>query len=79
MQPFSHSLSVATVNWFPLCNVRNKCECAHTMQVGMVLVVRPFVHYIYCDKHTRTCDEIKEAHLAHQLLFLFNSTTGQTE
>ena len=31
-----------------------QCECAHTIRVGMVLVVRPYVHYIYIysDKHT---------------------------
>ena len=41
----SHSLSVSIVNWFPLRNVRNKCKCGHTMRVGMVLVVRPYVHH----------------------------------
>ena len=35
------------VIWFPLRNVRSKCECAHTLRVGMVLVVRPYVHHIY--------------------------------
>ena len=30
--------------WFPLHNVRSKCECAHTMRVGMILVVRLHMH-----------------------------------
>ena len=50
VQSLSCSLSVSMVIWFPLrcaINVRNKCECAHTMRVGMVLVVRPYVQYIY--------------------------------
>ena len=60
MQSLSRSFSVSIVIWFPLCNVRNKCECAHTMRVGMVLVVRPYVHHIiYSDKHTSVCEEIK--------------------
>ena len=29
MQSLSHSLSVSIVIWFPLCNVRSMCECAH--------------------------------------------------
>ena len=49
MQSLSRSLPVSIVIWFPLCTVRNKCECAHTMRVGMVLVVRPYIHYI-CDR-----------------------------
>ena len=60
VRSLSHSLSVS---WFPLRNVRNKCECTHTMRVGMVLVVRPYVHhiyiYIYGDKHTSAREEIK--------------------
>ena len=55
VQSLSHSLSVS---WFPLRNVRSKYECAHTIQVGMVLVVRPYV-YIYSDKHTSTCEAIQ--------------------
>ena len=39
----SRSLSVSMAIRFPLCNVRSKCECVHTMCVGMVLVVRPYV------------------------------------
>ena len=35
------------VIWFPLRKVRSKSECAYTMRVGMVLVVRPYVHHIY--------------------------------
>ena len=26
-----------------------KCECGHTMRVGMVLVVRPYVHHTYIE------------------------------
>ena len=91
MQSLSHSLSVAR---FPRHSVRNKSECAHTMQVGMLLVVRPYVHYIYSDKHTSTHEEIKisppnlpEGSSFHSpiiiilylFLLLFNSITGQAE
>ena len=56
----SRSLSVSIVIWFPLRNVRSKCECAHTVRVGMVLVVRPYIYHIYSDnKHTSACEEIK--------------------
>ena len=43
----SYSFTVSKVIWFPLHKVRSKCECAHTIRVGMVLVVRPYVHHIY--------------------------------
>ena len=43
VQSLSRSLSVSMVIRFPLRNVRSKCESAHTMRVGMVLVVRPYV------------------------------------
>ena len=36
--------------------------CSHAMQMGMVLVVRPYVPiyiYIYSDKHTGAREEIK--------------------
>ena len=46
MQSFSHSLSVADLLHV---NVRSKCECAHTMQVGMVLVVMLYVPYTYIE------------------------------
>ena len=59
VQSLSRSLSVSIVIWFPLRNVRNKCECAHAMQVGMLLVVRPYVHHIHSDKHTSVREEIK--------------------
>ena len=55
VQSLSHSLSVAIVIWFPLCNVRNKSECAHTMRVGMLLVVRSYEQYIYIS----TREEVK--------------------
>ena len=55
----SGSLSVSIVIWFPLRNVRNKCECTHTMRVDMVLVVKPYVHHIYGDKHISVREEIK--------------------
>ena len=35
-----------------------KCECVHTMRVGMVLVVRPNIHY-NSEKSTSACEEIK--------------------
>ena len=42
-----------------LRNVRSKCECAHTMQVGKVLVVRSYVTiYVYSDKHTSAREAI---------------------
>ena len=46
VQSLSRSLSVSIGIWFPLHNARKICECAHTMPVGMVvvLVVRPYVH-----------------------------------
>ena len=48
VQSLSRSLSVSVVLWFPLSNVRKKCESAHTVGVGMVLVVRPYIPiYIY--------------------------------
>ena len=47
VQSLSRSLSVFMVIWFPPCNVRSKCECAHTVRVGMALVVRSYVHHIY--------------------------------
>ena len=31
-------------------------ECAHTMHVDAVLVVRQYVHHIYSDKHTSACE-----------------------
>ena len=65
VQSLSRSLPVSIVIWFPLRNVRNKCECAHTMRVGMVLVVRPYVHYIYSDKYTSTREEINFHHLTY--------------
>ena len=40
-------------------SVHTQCECAYTMRVGMVLVVRPYVHhniYITSDKHTSACE-----------------------
>ena len=93
MQSLSHSL-FAIIIWFPLRNVRNKSECAHTMRVGMLLVVRPYVHYIYSDKHTSTREEIKISPpnlseggslrspiiiILYLFLLLFNSITGQAE
>ena len=49
------------VIWFPLGNTRSKYECVHTMRVGMVLVVRPYVHhiYIYGDKHSNMHEAIQ--------------------
>ena len=79
VQSLSRSLSVFIDVWSPQRNVRNKCE--HTMRVGMVLVVRPYVHYIYTysDKHTSAREEIiisppnylKEARFARQLYNIF--------
>ena len=66
-------------------NVRSKCEYAHTVQVGMVLVVRPYVNHIYIVTniqaqerqykfHHLTC--LREARFAHQLnkIFIFLPT-----
>ena len=46
---------------FPLRNVRSKCECAHTMRVGMVLIVRPYIYhiYVYGDRYTRVREAIQ--------------------
>ena len=62
MSSLSRSLSVSMVIRFPLSNVRSKCECVHTMRVGMVLLVRPYVHHIYIiysDKHTSTREALQ--------------------
>ena len=60
VESLSHSLSVI---WFPLRNVRNKCECAHTIRVGIVLVVRPYIqYYIYIVTNIQACaKEIKNS------------------
>ena len=39
-------------------------ECAHTMLVGMVLVVRPYVHQIYIQTYKRS-EEINFHHLTY--------------
>ena len=60
VQSLTRSLSVSIVIYFSLCKVRSKCECAHTMRMDMVLVVRPYVHhilYIYGDKYTSAREE----------------------
>ena len=47
---------------FPLRNVRSKYECAHTMQVGMVLdwlSGHTYTIYIFSDKHTSTHEAIQ--------------------
>ena len=50
------------VIWFPSCNVRSKCECAHIMQVGMTLVVRPYVyHYRY------TVESLNKGHFGNNI------------
>ena len=38
-----------------LRNVRSKCECAHTMLAGMVLVVKPYIHHIYIVTNIQEC------------------------
>ena len=53
VQSLSCSLSVSIL----IYGGNLRCECAHTMRVGMVLVVRPYVQYIYSDKHTSVREE----------------------
>ena len=68
VQCLSRSLSVSIVIWFPLCIVRNKCECAHIMQVGMVTGCQTIHTHIniYSNKHTSEREEIK-FHQLHKL------------
>ena len=57
MQSLTRSLSVSMVI---LCKVRSKCECAHTMRVGMYwLLGRTYTTYIYGDKHTSAREVIQ--------------------
>ena len=69
MQSLSRSLSVL------VSSAQCQCECAYTMRVGIVLVVRPYVHhYIYGDKHTSVCEAIQISHLkGGSLLMPINS------
>ena len=59
-QSLPRSISVSIVIWFPLRNVRNKCECAHTKASGHGIRCHAIctIYIIYCDKPTSMREEI---------------------
>ena len=45
-----------------LRNARSKCECAHTVRVGMVMVVRLYIYVTVSEKR---------AHFGHKRIFQY--------
>ena len=57
VQSLSRSLSVSFVIWFPLRNVRNKVSLRTNASGHGILVVWPYIHHLYSDKHTSAHEE----------------------
>ena len=59
--------SVSIVILFPLRNGRSKFECAQTMRVGMVLVVRPYIQACARPNKFHHLTYLREARFTRQL------------